>query len=269
MAEDIRVESWTELHEALYVAGRSPLARYRSTLAYRGAADTRWTLETSLYRLAGPGAGRIEGPMLRAFRKYAPPGAIPGASIWLTLAVAQHHHLPTRLLDWTLSPRIALHFATANAELYDRDAAIWCVDLVRVRERLPAPLRDILEREDALLFSAEMLETFGSLAELDRLGPASSFVLFFEPPSLDLRIASQSAVLSVMPGAASVVQELLLQAPDLWHRVIIPAALKWEVRDKLDQDNVTERILFPGLDGLGQWLKRYYGPGPGNGRGEP
>ena len=46
--------------------------------------------------------------------------------------------------------------------------------------------------------------------------------------------------------------------PALVRRVLIPAELKWEVRDKLDQANISERVLFPGLDGLSRWLRRYY-----------
>jgi hypothetical protein len=38
--------------------------------------------------------------------------------------------------------------------------------------------------------------------------------------------------------------------------IVIPEELKWEVRDKLDQANITERVPFPGLDGL----TRYYAP---------
>ena len=48
--------------------------------------------------------------------------------------------------------------------------------------------------------------------------------------------------------------------PDLARRVVIPSGLKWEVRDKLDQANITERVLYPGLDGLSRWLRRQYTP---------
>ena len=58
----------------------------------------------------------------------------------------------------------------------------------------------------------------------------------------------------------AVFEEWLNQHHIAFKKVIIPAALKWEVRDKLDQANITERVLFPGLDGLSTWLKRHYSP---------
>jgi len=258
---DTRVKTWTELTHALYNIPKTRLKRHRSDFVYRGVADQSWGLETSLRRLGGDYVN-VEGPLLRSFRKYAEPGSIPSDALWVRLAVAQHHGLPTRLLDWTISPKVAVHFATFEEEHYDKDAAVWCIDVVQARALLPHGLKAVLEREYAWLFSVEMLESVASLDDFDRMAGKDAFVLFFEPPSLDARIVNQGAIMSVMPGPRLVLSQFLRNHPTLCRRIIIPKKLKWEVRDKLDQDNVTERMLFPGLDGLSRWLKRYYGPGP-------
>ncbi len=104
-----------------------------------------------------------------------------------------------------------------------------------------------------------LAHTVPGLPELDALSPPC-FVVFFEPPSIDERIINQYALFSMMPDPTARMDDWLKDYPDLWQRLIIPAHLKWEVRDKLDQANITERVLFPGLDGLSQWQKRYYTP---------
>jgi hypothetical protein len=63
-----------------------------------------------------------------------------------------------------------------------------------------------------------------------------------------------------MSDPQAVLDDWLAQHPQIARKIIIPAALKWEIRDKLDQANITERVLFPGLDGLSRWLKRHYSP---------
>jgi hypothetical protein len=98
-----------------------------------------------------------------------------------------------------------------------------------------------------------------SLKTFDRLaGP--ELVVFFEPPSIDQRIVNQFAFFSVMSSPTANMHTWLENHPDTYRRIIIPKALKWEVRDKLDQANITERTLFPGLDGLADWLTRQYTP---------
>jgi len=264
MKKDIRVQSWRELMMALYDIPTTKHQRYRSNFVYRGVANKDWGLETSLRRLSHAYLD-VERPLIRNFAKYAHPGDIPSDSLWFRLAVAQHHGLPTRLMDWTVSPRVAVHFATFEEEHYDKDGVIWAVDVVKAIDYLPPEFQRTLEDESAFLFSIEMLEHLvSSLREFDDLSRNGEFVLFFEPPSLDARIINQGAIMSIMPGAALDLKTFLTRrgATSLYHRIIIPKKLKWEIRDKLDQDNVTERMLFPGLDGLSRWLKRYYGPGP-------
>ncbi len=120
----VRVSSWVELQEELFAgAWQEHLGRFRSDFAFRGEADGHAHLTTSLFRL-GRSHGEVETHLLRNFRKYARREAVPEDSLWNWLGLAKHHGLPTRLLDWTFSPYVALHFATANAERFDVDGAI-------------------------------------------------------------------------------------------------------------------------------------------------
>ena len=260
--DEIRIDTWAELHELLFAdAWQESIGRFRSDFAFRGRGDARDDLQTSLMRLGGD-LESLEGHLLRNFRKYARRSDVPFDSVWNWLALGQHHGLPTRLLDWTFSPYVALHFATSALERFDEDGVVWCVDFVRAHALAPEPLREALAAEGANVFTAEMLErATPRLRDLEALAD-EPFVVFLEPPSLDERIVNQYALFSVASDASLAFDTWLADRPDLVRRLVIPAALKWEVRDKLDQANVTERVLFPGLDGLSRWLERQYLPRP-------
>ena len=259
--KDTRVTSWNQLTEELFAHAWKPaLGRFRLNFAFRGMNRAAEDLTTSLSRLGGAHT-RAEGHLLRNFRKYAHRDAVPGDSTWNWLALAQHHGLPTRLLDWTFSPYVALHFATQNIEWFDVDGVVWCVDYIAAHRLAPARLRQTLRQEQADVFTTEMLDRAAATMEkFDRLAGKKDFVVFLEPPSLNDRLTNQFALMSVMSSPRARLDEWLNARPGLARRIIIPAALKWEVRDKLDQANITERVLFPGLDGLSRWLRRYYSP---------
>ena len=258
LENDIVVQSWEELQKALFHnSWDERINRFRSPYIYRGLGSKKYDLKTSLIRLGGD-YGKLEHHLLRNFRKYAHEDASPGNSIWNWLAVAQHHGLPTRLLDWTYSPYVALHFATNNLLNYDTDAVIWCVNYVKSNTHLPAVLKDAISAEGSNVFTPEVLEPVcSSLKELEAF-QEEDFVMFLEPPSLDGRIVHQFALFSMMSSPNALLSDWLEQNPDLYFRIIVPARLKWEIRDKLDQANITERVLFPGLNGLSEWLRRHY-----------
>jgi FRG domain-containing protein len=253
---DIRVNSWTELQEAVFEnSWQKNLARFRSNYVFRGAPRVSHGLETSLQ--TGGLVGH-EQHLLASFRKYAVASEVHGDSVWNWMSLGKHHGLPTRLLDWTYSPYVAMHFATHDIRNFDEDGAIWCVDYRKTNEMLPKALREMLGESDMNIFTTEMLERVArSVEEFDSLAK-HEFVLFFEPPSLDQRIVNQFALFSLPSNPAIQLDHLLAEREAAYQRVIFPASLKWEVRDKLDQANITERVLFPGLDGLSQWLKRYF-----------
>jgi hypothetical protein len=261
------VKNWLEILDALYEGSwNADLQRFRSPYAFRGLPRKNHSLSSSLVRLAEPAADvkRLELALLRNFRKYAHGEAVGADSIWDWLALGQHRGLPTRLLDWTYSPLVALHFATENTAQFNEDGVVWCVNFIEANKRLPARLKRMLQQEGSDTFTVEMLGAFKSLRQFDALS-RDPFVVFLEPPAVDRRILNQLALFSLMSDPAATLDDWLRSHPHLCRRVAVPAALKWEIRDKLDQANVNERVLFPGLDGLSRWLTRYYTPAASRG----
>ena len=122
---DTIVSSWEQLCNEVYSDSWKPqMGRYRSDYAFRGLSDIDYELKNSFLRNCG-NKPELEYHLLRNFRKYSitrDPQLT--STFWRSLVLAQHHGLPTRLIDWTYSPFIAMHFATANTEKYDIDGVI-------------------------------------------------------------------------------------------------------------------------------------------------
>lgn len=264
MIPEYTATTWQELQDLFFEGDWNPtLGRHRSNFAFRGLALAEAGLETGFHRSYG-NQPHVERGLLRNFQKYArlSAGAPESLNYWDWVSLAQHHGLPTRLMDWTFSPFVSLHFVTANTALADRDGAVWCVDFVEAHKLLPECLREELDMEASNVLTTDALSRkLPDLRTLDEMA-SEDFMLFFEPPSLDARIVNQYALFSLLPDPAARVDQWLDAHPELCRKIVVKAELKWEARDKLDQANITERVLFPGLDGLCGWLKRHYLPGP-------
>ena len=144
--DEIHVSSWAELQEQLFTgAWQKDILRFRSPYAFRGVPDSAYSLETSLMQLGGDYAS-MERHLLLNFRKYASAHSVDVDSVWYRLALAKHHGLPCRLLDWSFSPFVAMLFATANTARFDLDGAIWMVDFSMVHDAAPEKLKTLLAR---------------------------------------------------------------------------------------------------------------------------
>jgi hypothetical protein len=98
----------------------------KSPIWFRGQSDKSWTLVPSITREKNYIDAELT--LIKRFKQNAMPFlSNHPETIWDWLFLMQHYGVPTRLLDWTESPLIALYFAVSEAKYSRRDGIVWCL----------------------------------------------------------------------------------------------------------------------------------------------
>lgn len=189
---------------------------------FRGVPDRNYRLLPSLFRHTSEGHQTREDKMMWVFKAHSRPHLekYPENDIqWLTLA--QHHGLPTRLLDWSFSPLVACFFCVK--ENLDKDGAVY---LYKARD---------YKREEKI-----------NIKTLKK--PAA-----FLPSHGSRRITAQSGAFTVHPDCCYEIDE-----PEI-KKYIIPKKLKPSFLKALSKYGINNSTIFPDLDGLCSHIKAQQG----------
>jgi len=212
--KEINIKSFTHFHEQMQ--------SYDSAAdIYRGVTDKKYQLIPKIGRIpmrVGHTRKVEEGRMFRRFVERAIPylDFMP-RNDWEWLATAQHYGLPTRLLDWTRNPLVALYFAVEHKT--HKDSAVYVLKGYQV-------------------LSTEMHE---NPFEYSKVGK-------FVPHRINPRISAQIGVFTIHPE----LEEPLLS--DDIDKLIIANEMRNDLKKVLDMYGINRATLFPDLDGLTQHI---------------
>jgi hypothetical protein len=187
---------------------------------YRGHREAPWELQPLIDRVEHGALTRLDHERCM-FEEFKQRGAAflqaRPADDWEYLAIARHHGLPTRLLDWTENPLAALFFAVE--EPWSGDSAIWCYVYIGLgRPKLDTSATDPLS--------------------IDR-------ITLYQPPHLHARIAVQSSLFTAHPPNWKIMSDPWSGSLDV---ITIPNAARPRIRHELFRLGVHRAALFPDLD---------------------
>lgn len=149
------------------------------------------------------------------------------------LTVAQHHGLPTRLLDWSFNPLVALFFACK--ETTETDGSVW----IFKREKL------------SFLPSTEGIKSHNPYVVIEGI---KHEMIELMPSDTSLRMASQSGLFTAHFNPRKSVGELMRPGDELIE-LIISRASKARLLVDLELCGISSSTLFDGLDGISAEIK--------------
>jgi type I restriction enzyme M protein len=234
-------------------------AKHSPVTWYRGHSDANYRLVPTIGRSFSYNGKKLtfstdqEHLLLHRFRRRIYPHTGRILNAWEALLLARHHALPTRILDWSRSPFVALFFAASQRQNDDGD--IWAM------VRFDDGEHDL----DVLHLSTEVpakdpLTILDPPPDLDP-GAVSDAVKILHPFYNSARIVSQDGVFTLHSDPLRPLDEFANQPfddkrLDFEHliRIPIPATAKRKLIIQLDTFAINRRTIFPDLDGIAQHL---------------
>lgn len=238
---------------------------YDGDIVYRGVSNKDYALIPGIGRESRGGWSKkdtiiFESEMLSEFSEKV--ASMENCSNYTELAVlAQHYGLPTRLLDWTWNPLVALYFSIKGNP--DQDAAVYVANI----ENIPKALPSLDYSSIVYQGGSPMAKRLGELDEFSSLTVSESAYKYFEniqdgfdgvkfivmkPKAKTQRVIAQDSIFIVH------VNPFLSFDENVIEKIIIKKELKKPFTYYLNKLGFHAFSMFPGCDGLCSYLRDKY-----------